>query len=304
MPAVTDIKHPSHPRHYLKLEHPSTPYFCDGCKELGFGRCYRCRNCMFYMHEECAIPSSPTYHHLFEGCRFDFYKRSPTFGDRICDACGKDVKGFLYHCSSRGYDMHPNCAKLPLTLSSEGVTLELKKKASSACQKCRILSGPKSWFYVSTCRRYCLHVACIKEMILEAWKNKYFDQQRRHEINRNRLELPRIASGRERTGHRGRSLSPGREIQGHKGRTGSSGGRDSRIDRKTKGYTNKGRCSSCGRYPSNRGIIKGYVGTNTAMILFKTGIKVLEIIFSVILGVPIPPIMSAAYYFATILFST
>lgn len=286
MPPITDIKHRSHPAHDLKLSHPATPYICDGCKEIGYGICYRCRECRFYLHKECAIPHSPTYHHLFKGSKFDFYRRSPTSGGRICDACGKDVNGFLYHCSSTGYDMHPNCAKLPLILNGEGLTLELKGKAS-ACQKCRV-SGRRSngWSYVSSCGKYCLHVACVKEMIIEAWEKKYFNQQKGHEINRNHLKLPSKESknGRVITRGRGRSSSPGR--------------RDRRTEKE-----GKRRYSSCGRSSNNRENITGRnAGRNPSMILLNTGVTVLGILLSAFLGVPITPLASAAVFLAKNLF--
>ncbi|XP_012091484.2 uncharacterized protein LOC105649450 [Jatropha curcas] len=181
MSSVLEIQYPGH-QHPLKLKPPPAPYRCDGCKELGFDICYQCETCNhFSIHRECAIPTSPTYLQFFDDCRFEFYDKSQITPDkgRDCDVCGLDIKGFVYQCSCKKYDMHPHCAKLPETLDGEGVKLQLKKKSSLKCQKChfRINSGkgPKGLCYVSSCETYCFHVACLKEMVYENWQNSYFN---------------------------------------------------------------------------------------------------------------------------------
>eukprot|EP00257_Ricinus_communis_P027767 XP_025015181.1 uncharacterized protein LOC112536629 [Ricinus communis] len=194
MSSVLEIQHPSH-RHKLKLKRPSAPYYCDGCKELGFDICYQCETCnMFSIHKECAIPVSPTYHHFLKDCRFEFHDKSTIPGNgRDCDACGMDVKGNVYQCSCKKYDMHPHCTKLPETLTGENVKLQLKKKVSLECQKCHFKidskRGPKGWCYVSSCGKYCLHVACVKQLVYEAWQNNYFNQQNDKTTTKN-LALP------------------------------------------------------------------------------------------------------------------
>ncbi|KAF2296056.1 hypothetical protein GH714_035883 [Hevea brasiliensis] len=180
---ITKIKHPRHPLHQLKLELSLVPYICDGCKELGFETCYQCQICNFHLHKECAITSSSFYHRFFKGCEFKFYEESPRLGVRVCDGCWRDVRGFVYQCShKKAYDLHPPCAKLPKTLAGEEVKLELKENIKSKCLKCQSRSnsnkGPKGWSYVSSCGKYCFHVACVKEMFYEAWEMGYFDQQK------------------------------------------------------------------------------------------------------------------------------
>ncbi|KAJ9160114.1 hypothetical protein P3X46_025545 [Hevea brasiliensis] len=183
MSSVLERHHHSHP-HQLKLKRPSAPYFCSGCEQIGFDICYQCETCNnFSIHDECAFPTAPTYHHFFKDCRFEFHEESPITPNkgRDCDVCGMDIKGYVYQCSCNKYDMHPHCTKLPETLTGEGVKLQLKKNASLNCQKCKFKvsssKGPKGWCYVSTCGNYCLHVACVKQMVYEAWKNSYFNQQ-------------------------------------------------------------------------------------------------------------------------------
>ncbi|KAF5453545.1 hypothetical protein F2P56_028442 [Juglans regia] len=176
----TKIKHLSHPHDDLMLvDSPQAPYKCDGCKELGFRRCYQCEDCNFHLHEECAMPDSSAFHPLFRKCDFRFYENAPGNRARYCDACGKDVLGFVYQCLHKeAHDLHPCCMKLPRTLIGDGVKLHLSDMVSSKCQKCgskEISKGFRGWSYESTCGKYCYHVACVKDLVIENWRKGYFD---------------------------------------------------------------------------------------------------------------------------------
>ncbi|KZV14058.1 hypothetical protein F511_44509, partial [Dorcoceras hygrometricum] len=76
------------------------------------------------------------------------------------------------------FDLHPCCAKLPMVLDDGELKLYLYKKVSSPCNRHRFLyfhlffslsCGRKgrSWSYRSSCKKYNLHVACVKEMLME-----------------------------------------------------------------------------------------------------------------------------------------
>ncbi|GAB2224839.1 hypothetical protein Droror1_Dr00005616 [Drosera rotundifolia] len=93
--------------------------------------------------------------------------RPPGAGARYCNACEKDITGFVYHCKACGFDLHPCCAKLPMVLDDGEVKLYLYRKVSAACHRCG--RKGRSWTYRSTCKRYSLHVACVKEMLVENW---------------------------------------------------------------------------------------------------------------------------------------
>ncbi|KAK9282652.1 hypothetical protein L1049_010871 [Liquidambar formosana] len=179
----TVIEHFSHPHLLLWNSAETVPYQCDGCKELGFKACYRCEyvDCDFHLHEECATASSSTFHTFFKKCDFKFNEKAPGECPRYCDACGKDVLGFVYQCThKKAYDLHPCCVKLQHTIKGDGIELKLSKKVSSKCLKCQskeVSKGIKGWSYVSTCGQYCYHVACVKDMVLENWKNGNFVQQ-------------------------------------------------------------------------------------------------------------------------------
>ncbi|KAJ8760317.1 hypothetical protein K2173_011870 [Erythroxylum novogranatense] len=114
--------------------HPQEPYQRNGCKELGFGPCYECehKHCDYHLDDECANPDQ-TISPFVKGCTFKFHEKAPQMmGERICNACGRDVLGFVYQCIDKvAQDLHPCCAKLQLTLSSEEETLDLRKKLPS-----------------------------------------------------------------------------------------------------------------------------------------------------------------------------
>ncbi|KAG9453488.1 hypothetical protein H6P81_006392 [Aristolochia fimbriata] len=167
----------SHP-HSIVLENHGKPYRCDGCLEVGFGSGFRCDPCNFDLHRECAKASSFTSHRFFgKHVLFKFMERTPGARARYCDACGRDVKGLVYHCEAKGWDLHPCCAHLPEVIRNEEVELRLKpKKASSSkCQRCgknKHRNNASGWWYVSTDGEYKFHVACIKNMAVEEWKRR------------------------------------------------------------------------------------------------------------------------------------
>ncbi|QCD89537.1 uncharacterized protein LOC114166311 [Vigna unguiculata] len=159
-------------------------YKCSGCKEMGFGSSYECENddCNYILHEDCANAVSNAVHRFLPESKFEFLEKPPGY-PRYCDACGKDVVGFVYHCSHTGHDLHPRCLNLKDRISDEEglVTLELcKMMVPSKCVKCnhrRVEEGVKTWSYVSSEGELCYHVRCVKKLILEKLEEKYFSQQ-------------------------------------------------------------------------------------------------------------------------------
>ncbi|KAE8716910.1 plastid division protein PDV2-like [Hibiscus syriacus] len=167
-----EISHFSHPQHILKFEYTEIPFKCDGCKEVGIGSHYRCSFCDFDLHMHCAIPSLSIYHPFYTKCSFQFFYRPPGDTPRYCNACEKDITGFVYHCKSCGFDLHPCCAKLPMVLDDGEVKLYLHRKVRAPCHRCG--RKGRSWSYRSGCKKYNLHVACVREMLVENWHELYF----------------------------------------------------------------------------------------------------------------------------------
>ncbi|KAL2347874.1 hypothetical protein Fmac_001874 [Flemingia macrophylla] len=165
----SEISHFSHKEHKLRLEYEEeSPFKCDGCKELGIGWRYSCSSlCDFDLHTHCATPSSSLFHPFYPKCSFHFLSHPPGDTPRYCNACQKHVTGFLYHCFSCGFDLHPCCAKLPTVLDQTGLTLLLYRKLSSPCHRCG--QKGRGWSYRSSCKTYNLHVACVSDIVFETW---------------------------------------------------------------------------------------------------------------------------------------
>ncbi|KAA8545925.1 hypothetical protein F0562_020624 [Nyssa sinensis] len=162
---------PSHPQHKLQFDYTEFPFKCDGCKEVGIGSHYKCGICDYDLHTHCALPSPSISHLFYTQCSFQFLPRPPGNTARYCNACQRDVTGFVYHCQKCGFDLHPCCARLPMVLDDGEVKLYLYRKVSAACHRCG--RKGRSWSYRSTCKKYNLHVACVKEMLVESWHEIY-----------------------------------------------------------------------------------------------------------------------------------
>ncbi|XP_048333977.2 uncharacterized protein LOC132799164 [Ziziphus jujuba] len=177
--------HASHPEHPLELKsHHEPAYKCDGCKETGFGKRYRCDLCDFDLHKDCMFLTNKTSHAFFKGSTFEFFEQPPRQNKRCnnckryCDACGKQIKGFVYHCQKNDLDLHPCCSNLKEVLKIDGKEFRLSERVDSSCFWCGKVkvqgsfSGARGWSYVSMCNEYHLHVHCATEMVSEVWKNK------------------------------------------------------------------------------------------------------------------------------------
>ncbi|KAL3722699.1 hypothetical protein ACJRO7_034988 [Eucalyptus globulus] len=199
-----EITHPSH-RHNLKPEDNKILFKCDGCKEDGIGLCYRCDKCKFDLHFHCAITSerislleksfqkilkltkhfyqssldiiglkSQDFHYqshpCYPNCSFQFKSKPPEGRLHQCNACGKDVNGFFYRCQDKkGVNLHPCCANLPEDLDDGKVKIILYMNVRTSCLKCN--KERRSWVYRTEDKRYTLHVACAREMLVERWWN-------------------------------------------------------------------------------------------------------------------------------------
>ncbi|XP_022944065.1 uncharacterized protein LOC111448615 [Cucurbita moschata] len=184
-----ELTHPIHPCHKLRLEYTETPYNCDGCKEAGIGYKYKCHQCAFTLHKACAIAAPRTTHPFYQKCEFKLYYHPPGKCKRVCDACRTYVHGFVYHCDSCDFDLHPCCANLPQVLDDGKRDLYLCSKLSSSCHGCG--GTGLGWSYRSQCGAYNLHLSCVKEMLVESWLAVYLN------VDKNRVRqmvtsIPRL----------------------------------------------------------------------------------------------------------------
>uniref|UniRef100_A0A7N0TQP7 Phorbol-ester/DAG-type domain-containing protein n=1 Tax=Kalanchoe fedtschenkoi TaxID=63787 RepID=A0A7N0TQP7_KALFE len=165
----SEITHFHHPEHTLKLETNKLPFRCNGCSEMGIGSRYKCDICNYDLHLQCALPSPTISHPFYVKCSFTFLSQPPGPNPRFCNACRSDLLGFGYHCHKCGFDLHPCCAKLPMEIADGETSTRicLYRKVWSKCYKCG--RRGRSWSYRSRCKRYSLHVACAREMVVEGW---------------------------------------------------------------------------------------------------------------------------------------
>ncbi|PWA35017.1 hypothetical protein CTI12_AA612760 [Artemisia annua] len=170
----------SHDNHHHKLELKSAncPYYCGQCNQLGFGLSYTCvkSECNIFYHKLCESPQTLIMHPFSTKCVLKFYPNK--YGkESSCDVCGKKIKG--YHCKCLcnfvTRHVHPSCLSYePALVAIDGLTLNLKKVATSACLHCgnmKISSKVPGWAYVSSCGDYCYHVSCVMDIINRKWKN-------------------------------------------------------------------------------------------------------------------------------------
>ncbi|KAI3453677.1 hypothetical protein Pfo_010340 [Paulownia fortunei] len=168
-------------KHY-KLGSSGKLFTCHGCRMGGLGERYQCEPCGKELHKECRFPTRTTSHDYFGCSTFTFLVKPITRLDKnnrkeyskCCDACGKDICGFSYHCETDNLDLHPCCLNLEKKLVIKDTVFDLRAKVSSKCIWCenRKISDEKrnvpGWSYVSTCNKYHFHVYCMTEMIHEA----------------------------------------------------------------------------------------------------------------------------------------
>ncbi|KAL7228896.1 hypothetical protein ACSBR2_007565 [Camellia fascicularis] len=164
--------------HELELKRYNKRFACDGCKEDGFGSRYRCKDCDYSLHEECASPKPTISPDFLQGSAFEFCHQPCSTCARPCYACGKAIRGYFYRCKSKELDLHPYCSNLKRNLyGMDFVHHDNEISSSSKCVCCekKMRWGTKkknsgSCSYISTCKKYHFHVYCITEMLHEAWK--------------------------------------------------------------------------------------------------------------------------------------
>ncbi|KAK7827343.1 hypothetical protein CFP56_031174 [Quercus suber] len=123
---------------------------------------YNCEDCNYSLHKDCMFSKPITTHEIFKNFIFKYYEQPPPSElydkrtKRYCNACGKHVKGFIYHYLEEDLDLHPCCLNLKKELQIGHVKFHIQIKV---------------WSYVSECGEYNFHVSCITEIIVEELEN-------------------------------------------------------------------------------------------------------------------------------------
>ncbi|KAL5710877.1 hypothetical protein ACHQM5_021388 [Ranunculus cassubicifolius] len=193
----TEYKHSSH-EHILTLGNEKTQFKCDGCGEPGWGARYRCDDCNYDLHKECTLASKTMYHPFYKKRHFQLLEQGAQ--GRYCDACGRDVLGFVYHCYETGYDLHPCCASLPLVLQGGGVELHLRDTLSENCGKCRtkrLWGNVRGWSYRSSDKECHYHVSCVKDIFVEKWERGYFGEEGMNNLAIEIANVPNLQVARQ-----------------------------------------------------------------------------------------------------------
>ncbi|XP_066336915.1 G-type lectin S-receptor-like serine/threonine-protein kinase CES101 isoform X2 [Miscanthus floridulus] len=179
----SEICHPAHPEHKLKLMDDGAPFMCNGCKEPGYGPRYRC-DCggggqSLDLHTGCALAEDTLVHPLFGYGKLEFrflHEPPPPVGATFCNACGEPTHGYVYHCFEQDIHLHlhPCCASMPDHIIHDGRAFELRRKASRPCVLCGDNKGHRSMFWAYSSyfdgEVVDLHVACLKENARISWE--------------------------------------------------------------------------------------------------------------------------------------
>lgn len=77
--------------------------------------------------------------------------------------------------------MHPYCLSYePTLVAFDGLTLNLKKVATSNCLRCGTIdlcSKVHGWAYVSPCGDYSSHASCVMDIINENWRKGFITEK-------------------------------------------------------------------------------------------------------------------------------
>ncbi|KAG4127628.1 hypothetical protein ERO13_D10G226866v2 [Gossypium hirsutum] len=188
MPGLDKQKDNKH-LHDLERRSREGLFICNGCKEIGFGNCYKCPwvwFCDYVLHVGCISEGrTPLSNSLFKNCEFQFYQTNPSTVAPACHICALDIQGRMYRCSKGKYSLHPYCATLQTTFSLRDSDMKIKLRRGtklnffkSKCLKCdrknRSSNDVQCLSYVSSDGNLCYHVACMKEACRDNWNKGYF----------------------------------------------------------------------------------------------------------------------------------
>ncbi|GLJ45893.1 hypothetical protein SUGI_0966140 [Cryptomeria japonica] len=171
-PKIICNSNPRH-KHELTLCQGLYPYNCNGCKENGANIGYRCSDCqIFTLHEVCGAYPDVLVHPFYPTYEFKFRKKTRL--NHECDACGEDLRGFVYEAATgnllRPLRLHPLCVALPTCLNygvhkEHPVKLILGTGGSFNCSRCHKNKSGWSYRCDNIACRFRVDLGCVKDDI-------------------------------------------------------------------------------------------------------------------------------------------
>ncbi|GLJ45894.1 hypothetical protein SUGI_0966150 [Cryptomeria japonica] len=151
-PRIICNTNPRH-KHQLTLCEGLPPYKCNGCKEYGANIGYCCSSCQnFTLHEVCGAYPDIYVHTFYPDHEFRFRKKTRL--SHKCDACGEDLRGFVYEAPTgnllKPLRFHPLCIALPTSLNYGGhkehpLRLIMDTGGIFSCSRCN--ENKSGWSY-------------------------------------------------------------------------------------------------------------------------------------------------------------
>ncbi|KAK1274484.1 hypothetical protein QJS04_geneDACA009828 [Acorus gramineus] len=170
------FQHPSHP-HPLRITtgfDAEADVLCAACEAPISGIAFNCANCNnFSLHRTCGLLPHVIHHssHPAHPLRL-LHKPAYDDGQYACSACGGLGSAFCLHCSECEFDLHIQCAWLPLDTTIQTHEHELKLEFECPappenyilCDECEGEMDHGLWAY--WCGENCdfgAHVGCVAE---------------------------------------------------------------------------------------------------------------------------------------------
>ncbi|GAA0183237.1 hypothetical protein LIER_30690 [Lithospermum erythrorhizon] len=112
---MMELDHPFHLEHKLTyykkvVKRGDNGMICGACQDFISSEHYSCGECKFFLHKLCAERPSEFTHSSHPLHPLSLIPKSPYDGNTWCDACGRSVKGFIYHCAICKFDLDFICA--------------------------------------------------------------------------------------------------------------------------------------------------------------------------------------------------
>ncbi|KAL4304317.1 hypothetical protein GQ457_10G027440 [Hibiscus cannabinus] len=149
---------------------------CSRCGDVMSGPSFRCAECEFYLHKECAEAPLQLNHPLHRDHPLRLLSNPPAGyeGSFICNFCGEKGERFLYHCSCK-MDLHIKCALLTFNFAQKNsehlqgiaykdpsISTQTSNKELESC-KCFACWEPLfDYAYYSLDRGFNLHKKCLE----------------------------------------------------------------------------------------------------------------------------------------------